>query len=520
MTTPEEQARKNIDAMLKAAGWDVHDAKAANVHSSRGVAIREFPLKKGYGFADYLLYVDGKAVGVIEAKPEGTTLTGVEIQAESYSEGFPDEYPAHLKPLPFIYQSTGVVTRFTNHLDPYPKSRRVFHFHKPETFARLLKADPLVGSDKPSSLHGRVLKTMPPIDPTGFWPVQEKAVTNLEVSLRENRPRALIQMATGSGKTFTSISAVYRLIKFARAERVLFLVDRNNLGKQAHKEFQGYDTPDDGRKFTELYNVQRLTSASVDSVSKVVISTIQRIYSMLRGEELESDLEEGSLFDTGAGLVREPVEVAYNPAIPIEYFDFIVIDECHRSIYSIWRQVLDYFDAYLIGLTATPSKQTFGFFNQNLVMEYGHEEAVADGINVDFDVYSIRTRITESGSTIETEDCEYIRKRDRQTREERWEHLDEDFEYDPSELDKKVVAKDQIRTIIRTFKEKLPTEIFPGRTDVPKTLIFAKDDSHADDIVQIVREEFGRGNEFAWKLTYRTTGKKPELFRADERARC
>ena len=331
---------------------------------------------------------------------------------------------------------------------------------------------------------------------------------NLEVSLADARPRALMQMATGSGKTFMAVSLIYRLIKFANARRVLFLVDRNNLGRQTHTEFQQYLTPDDGRKFTELYNVQRLTSNTFDPVNRVCITTIQRLYSMLRGEpELDPELEEHSLFDLPA-LPEKPKDVAYNPQIPIETFDFIITDECHRSIYNLWRQVLEYFDAFIIGLTATPSKQTLGYFNQNLVMEYSHERAVADGVNVGYEVYRIKTDITERGSRVES--GYYIDKRDKLTRKLRWEQLNDDLEYAAAQLDRDVVAKDQIRTVIRTFKEKLFTEIFPGRTEVPKTLIFAKDDSHAEDIVHIIREEFGKGNEFCKKITYKVTGEKPE----------
>jgi type I restriction enzyme R subunit len=205
---------------------------------------------------------------------------------------------------------------------------------------------------------------------------------------------------------------------------------------------------------------------------------------------------------TAAAAFKEPVPVAYNRALGVEEFDFIVTDECHRSIYHHWRQVLEFFDAFIIGLTATPSKQTFGFFNQNLVMEYNHEQAVADRLNVDFDVYRIRTVISEHGSTVNA--GFWVDKRDRLTRRVRWEQLDQDLTYNANELDRSVVAKDQIRAIIQTFKERLFTEMFPGRKDVPKTLIFAKDDSHADDVVQIVREEFGKGNEFCQKITYRT----------------
>jgi type I restriction enzyme R subunit len=501
--------------MLRQAGWVVQDAAQVNLGISRGVAVREFPLKPGYGFADYLLYIDRAAAGVVEAKKEGTTLTGVEVQALKYSEGRPERLPAHKRPLPFCYQSTGTETRFTCGLDPEPRSRPVFSFHRPETLATLITspADTTASSGSelvvafPEAFYGLALRhrlrRLSPLVTEGLWPAQVRAVQNLERSLAEDRPRALIQMATGSGKTVTAVAAIYRLIKFANVRRVLFLVDRNNLGRQTLKEFQQYVTPDDGRKFTELYNVQHLTSNRLDPVARVCITTIQRLYSMLRGEEeLDPQLEEGSQFDSGAGLVREPVPVAYNPAIPIETFDVIFADECHRSIYNLWRQVLEYFDAYLIGLTATPSKQTFGFFNQNLVMEYNHEQAVADGVNVDFDVYRIRTQITEQGSKVEA--GLFVDRRDRETRAVRWEKLDEDLSYAASALDRDVVATDQIRTVIRTFKEKLFTEIFPGRTDVPKTLIYAKDDSHADDIVQIIREEFGKGNDFAQKITYKT----------------
>jgi type I restriction enzyme R subunit len=186
----------------------------------------------------------------------------------------------------------------------------------------------------------------------------------------------------------------------------------------------------------------------------------------------------------------------------------IIIDECHRSIYGQWRQVLEYFDAHLIGLTATPTKQTFGFFRQNLVMEYSHEMAVADGVNVDFTVYKIETTITKDGLTIDAGD--FAGFRDRQTRKVRWDAVDEPIGFSAVQLDRAVVATDQIRLIIQTFKDRLFNEIFPGRSTVPKTLIFAKDDSHADDIVQLVREVFGKGNQFATKITYRTHDGKAE----------
>ena len=507
--TAEAQARVKIDRELDAAGWAVQDADGVNLAAAQGVAVREFPLTPPHGRADYLLFAERQAVGSVEAKPAGTTLTGVEVQSSKYRDGLPDYVSVPVRPLPFAYESTGVETRFTNRADPEPRSRAVFSFHQPATLAKWVREI----TERPTAPTLRYrLRATPPLNPAGLWPAQARAIENLEKSLSEDRPRALIQMATGAGKTFTAANIAYRLVKHADARRVLFLVDRAHLGRQTLKEFQQFSTPDDGRKFTELYNVQHLASQAIDPVARVCISTIQRMYSILKGEPLAPELDEESAYEIA---LPAPVEVEYNRVVPIETFDFIIVDECHRSIYNLWRQVLEYFDAYLVGLTATPSKITFGFFNQNLVMEYPHEQAVADGVNVDFDVYRIRTEIGERGSTIDAGIVTGFRHRE--TRQVRWDQLDEPLTYEPEQLDRKVVAKDQIRTIIRTFRDRLFTEIFPGRTDVPKTLIFAKDDSHAEDIVQIVREEFGKGNDFATKITYKTTGKSTEDLIAEFR---
>ena len=501
---PEEKARQQIDDQLQAAGWTVQTRDAANLGAARGVAVGEFPLTTG--FADYMLFMDRRPIGVVEAKAVGKTLSGVETQTARYSEGLPPLLKGNAwhTPLPFLYQSTGVETFFTDVRDPEPRSRRVFAFHRPERLAGW--------AEQPQTQRAR-LRGLPPLITTGLWDAQIEAVRNLELSFAADRPRALIQMATGSGKTYAAVTFVYRLIKHARACRALFMVDRTNLGIQALREFRQYVTPDDGRKFGELYNVQLMTSNALDPVSKVCITTVQRLYSMLRGEQaFDESLEAQPLARLAAIFGDRPREVVYNSYLPIEYFDFIVIDECHRSIYNVWRQVLEYFDAYLIGLTATPSKQTFGFFKQNLVMEYPRERAVADGVNVDGWVYRIRTEVTERGGEVEA--GEWVDKRDRKTREVRWEQLDEDLVYETKQLDRDVVAPDQIRTVIRTFRDQLPTEIFPGRTEVPKTLVFAKNDSHAEDIVRIVREEFGKGNEFCQKVTYKAVGKPEEIIAA------
>jgi type I restriction enzyme R subunit len=527
---PEQEARKNIDRALAEAGWYVQSREELNLHAGRGVAVREFPLEAGGGFVDYLLFVDGRACGVLEAKKAGHTLSSVEPQADAYAAGLPATLKAPVRPLPFVYLSTGVETRFINLLDPDPRTRRISnvpHVHRPETLAEWLDAKSLdtwvkalpeteggfytaADDSKPSTLRSR-LSTLPPIQHEGLRACQFEAIQNLERSLKANRPRALVQMATGAGKTYFAANETYRLIKFGGARRVLFLVDRTNLGEQAEKEFQGFRTPDDHRKFTELYNVQHLQSNTIGSATKIAITTVQRLYSMLKGEpELDPDLEEGSVYLTPDPALREPLPVIYNPTYPPEYFDVIFVDECHRSIYTVWRQVLEYFDAFLVGLTATPALHTFGFFNKNLVMEYPHERAVADGVNVDFEIYKIRTRISEQGATVEARPENLLGWRDRQTRQVRWGAPDEDVTYTAQQLDRAVVSPDQIRTIIRTYRDRLFTEIFPGRTQVPKTLIFAKDDSHAEEIVKIVREEFGRGNAFCQKITYKVTGKKPK----------
>ncbi|MDD3120258.1 MAG: DEAD/DEAH box helicase family protein, partial [Candidatus Gracilibacteria bacterium] len=497
---PEFEARKNIDNLLIMSGWVIQDIKELNIMASLGVAVREFPLDKGNGYVDYLLYVDGKAIGIIEAKKEGSTLVGVETQSLKYINGIPDWVDCYKNPLPFSYESTGIETRFTNYLEPDAKSRQVFAFHKPETLLEWVNMP-----NQPLEL----LRNFPPLEEKGLRKVQVEAINNLENSFKENRPRALIQMATGTGKTFTFCNIAYRLIKHGKAKRILFLVDRGNLGRQTLKEFQDFSVPGDGRKFTEMYNVQNMSTNKIDDVAKVTISTIQRMFSMLSGYEINEELEEKSVEEINfMDLIKESEPIKYNPSIPIESFDYIVVDECHRSIYNLWRQVLEYFDAKLVGLTATPSKQTIGFFNNNLVMEYNHERAVADGINVDFNVYKIETEIGTQGAKVES--GYYVDKRDKLTRKVRYEKLDDDFMYSASDLDRSVVAIDQIRTVIKAFKNNLFTEIFPGRKEVPKTLIFAKDDSHAEDIVKIIREEFGKGNDFCQKITYKTTGKKPE----------
>jgi type I restriction enzyme R subunit len=497
---PEQIARDKIDAMLRNSGWLIQSKEKVDLSANLGIAVREY--QTNVGPADYILFINRKPIGIIEAKreEEGHRLTVVEEQSATYAN-------AKLKylnndPLPFVYESTGTITRFTDYRDPKPRGRNVFSFHKPETILEWIK--------KGKSLRERFL-TIPALDETGLRPAQIVAVNNLEHSLKKNRPKALIQMATGAGKTFTAATFVYRLLKHADAKRVLFLVDTKNLGEQAEQEFMTFQPNDDNRKFTELYNVQRLSSSYIASDSQVCISTIQRLYSILKGEELEESAEQENPEENSwlkqQLSKKQAIPVEYTPKVPIEQFDFIVIDECHRSIYNLWKQVLDYFDVFLIGLTATPDKRTFGFFNENVVSQYTYEESVTDGVNVPYDVYTIETEISNNGAVIES--GWYVDRRDKLTRAKRWQQEDEDTDYKRNDLDKKVVNPSQIRNIIREYKKALKTTIFPKRVDengdyeVPKTLVFAKTDSHADDIIKIIREEFDEGNDFCKKVTYK-----------------
>ncbi|MEE1666326.1 type I restriction-modification enzyme R subunit C-terminal domain-containing protein [Streptomyces sp. WAC07094] len=517
----EARARLLIDQQLTAAGWAVQDRKAMNLFAGElgvhGVAVREVVMAPGHGRVDYLLYVEKKVVGVIEAKPQGTTLSGVEWQSAMYATGLPPDHRkrAHTvgDRIPFVFEASGSETHFTNGYDPEPRARKIFNFPKSATLARIIRE----AQDDPAFPTWRAkVRRMPALNEERLRPAQTEAIFGTETSLAAQRAdRSLIQMATGAGKTYTAVTLSYRLLKHAGFKRVLFLVDRNNLANQTAAEFSNYETPDDGRKFTELYSVQRLTGLGMLESSNVVISTIQRVYSALRGREIPEGDDPG----LDRFVPDAPVEVAYNPDMPPESFDAVIVDEAHRSIYGVWKGVLEYFDAHILGLTATPGKQTFAFFRQNLVSQYTYTQSVADCVNVDFDIYRIKTEVSENGAKIEA--GTFVPKVDRRTRIQRIEAIDEDVQYKKNQLDRAVQNPNQIRTVLETFRDRLFTEIFPGRTAVPKTLIFCKDDAHAEEVVTQVRQVFGKGNEFAAKITYQAKDPEGHLkaFRSSARLR-
>ena len=486
---PEDKARVTIDRKLIESGWTIQDVKSLNLSASLGIAVREFPTSTGP--VDYALFLEGIPVGVIEAKKSelGENITSVESQSARYATStfkwIKNEYRIR-----FAYEATDKLTRFTDYDDIKYRSRTVFSFHRPETLLALLR--------QPDTIRNN-MKRFPEFDPTGFRKCQITAIENLDASFADNRPKALVQMATGAGKTFTAITAAYRLLKYGKMNRILFLVDTKGLGEQAEREFLAYKPTDDPRPFSQIYGVHRLKSSYIPDGVQICISTIQRMYSILKGEELNESAEEISFNEYVTADSKAPKEVVYNEKYPPEFFDCIIVDECHRSIYNVWNQVLEYFDSFIIGLTATPDKRTFAFFNENVVSEYPREQAIIDGVNVGEDIFLIETNVGKNGAHIMRQRIEV---RSRLSREKRWKELDEDLDYKPTQLDRDIVNPSQIRTVIRSFKENVFTTLFPRRKEVPKTLIFAKTDSHADDIIQIVREEFGEGNEFCKKITY------------------
>lgn len=488
--TPEQQARAVIDQKLEQAGWLIQHYRETNLGAGLGIAVREHPTDTGP--ADYVLYVNRVPVGVIEAKKDQTILTIHESQTTRYANSA-IKWNKEDKPLVFLFEATSLVIHFTDGRDPAPRAREIFHFYQPETLQKWY--------EQSESSRYQIRHNMPELPKANLRSCQVDAITGLEQSLGQNRSRSLIHMATGAGKTFTAINAAYRLLNHGGAKRILFLVDTRNLGKQAQQEFHDFKPQGKQTFFHENHIVQRLSSNTIDSAAEVCICTIQRMYSILSGQTIDDSADDISLHEMDSEPTAKQARVVqYNPAVPIETFDFIIVDECHRSIYNLWKQVLDYFDAFLIGLTATPDKRTYGFFNENVVAEYSYEDSVLDGVNVGYDVYEIETDITQTGAVLNAK--EWVDHRDKLTREKRWDQTEEHTPYTAKQLDRSVVNPSQIRQVIKAMKVAVETKIFPNREEVPKTLIFAKTDSHADDIIQAVRDAYDEGNAFCQKVTY------------------
>jgi type I restriction enzyme, R subunit len=458
-----------------------------------GVAVREFPTASE--LLDYALFVGGELCGVIEAEPAGETLSKLAQPAAREMVDAADHLSWREAHARFAYVATTAELLFRDHADPAPRSRHVFIFHRPETLQHWLADDATIR---------RRLQAMPPLITEGMLrDCQASVVRALEASLAADKPRALVQMAAGAGKTFTACTFSHRLLERGKLRRILFLADRPSLVRQAGDEFLAYCAPAPGGAFTEPLNIQMLGPEGIDPSAAVVMSTIQRVYALLTGEELSEAGEERSGFERDADEAQRVVH--YNPEVPIETFDLVIIDECHHAIYSAWRQVLDYFDAFTVGLTATPSPHMLGFFDNNLVAQYPYERAVADGVSVGYEVYRIRAEVGEHVSKGYA-----LPVRDRSTRAELYQELGESVAGAATDADRTVTGRSEIRAVLRAFRDSLFTDLFPGRTEVPKTLIFAKDDDHTEEIVDIVRDVFDGGSDVAQKIAYQAHGADPD----------
>ena len=496
---PEEKVRVKIDQMFEDAGWKVVDRDFYSP-TITAAAIRE-GLLEGNREADYFLFLNGKAVGVLEAKRKEVNVASdwVSDQAERYTRYVPKCYQAFARPLPFIYLSNGENTYFRDCRIEDSDLEEINRIHTPKEMVKMLGInDPYAG--------------LPTLKKKGLRDCQYEAITELENSFRAGQNRALIVLATGAGKTYTACLAAYRFLAYTPMKRILFLVDRNNLGKQAECEFGMFRLTENGDPFNTIYTVNRLKSNKVPSDSNVVISTIQRLFSLLTGQEIVDNDDDDEDTTTGE------VQLTGNLQLPPDFFDIIIIDECHRSIYGNWRRVLDYFStAKLIGLTATPVPETMAFFNNNRVVNYTLERSIIDGVNVDSRVYRIKTQATENGGAILKGDK--LKRETRYTGKVEIIKNEETRNYTKEELNRSIINPAQIKLVLETYRDAVYTEMFidPQREPImdylPKTLIFALNENHATNIVRIAKEVFGRTDDkFVQKITY-SSGDSNELIR-------
>ena len=497
--TPEEKARIKIDQWFADAGWEVINRDDYEP-TCTAVAIREGLLKDNLE-ADYFLFINGKAVGVLEAKREETDAFSSIVceQAALYARSVPNIYQTYQKPLPFIFTSNGKELYFCDFREQDHYFKQIMTIPTPHELVKKLGINDYFAG-------------LPTLRKKGLRDCQYEAITELEKSFRSGQKRALMVLATGAGKTYTACLAAYRMLSYTPMRRVLFLVDRNNLGKQAEGEFGTFRLTENGEAFSTIFTVNRLRSSSIPSDSNVVISTIQRLFSFLKGETIEDNDDDDE---------NEPAEEVILPPnldLPHDYFDMIIIDECHRSIYKNWRKVLEYFDtARLVGLTATPIPETMAFFNNNRIVNYTLEKSIVDGVNVDCRVYRIKTQVTETGGAILA--GEKFKEETRYTGEVKTVSSKETKTYTNKELNRSIINPAQIKLILSTYRDVVYTELFndpqrePNMDYLPKTLIFALNEAHATNIVQIAKEVFGRTDDrFVQKITY-SAGDSNELIR-------
>lgn len=481
---PEQKARVKIDQMLKDSGWTVVPRDDFTPDAVNAQAVEE-NLMKGNLEADYILYLDGKAIAVLEAKREENKL-GLEVaeQAQNYGNILPDWVQAWKTPLPFIFLCNGDLLLFKDMREAKPSYKVIKKMFTPKEIVNL------AGDDIKSQFAK--LPALPPVGPKGLRECQFEAITNLEISFKQGLKKALIVLATGAGKTFTACTAAYRLLNYMGAKRVLFLVDRNNLGKQAEGEFGTYKLTETGNAFSDEYIVHRLRSVEKIGNASVVISTIQRLFAALTGQEVDEPDDDEEM-EHDEDTPGKQVQLTGNVLLTSDFFDVIIIDECHRSIYGDWQQVLTYFNnAKIIGLTATPTPEAMAFFNKNRIVNYTLEKSIADGVNVPPRVYRIKTEISEAGGTLN--EGEKLTKVSNLTGKGQNQKQKYDKDYTKTELDRSVVVPSQIETVVRAYKDAIYESLYPEREKnwymIPKTLFFAKKESHAQDILKAIEKVF------------------------------
>jgi type I restriction enzyme R subunit len=477
----EWQTRKEIiDKKLRQCGWEVIPYVRNITIPFNPVAVTEYPTKSGP--ADYILYVKQKPIAIVEAKRPSTDPYPWLSEAQRYARDFtssPFNFGEYK--VPFIYSTNGHKIWFQDLRNVEGRSRKVFQFHTPDALLEMLSYD--------DSSAREFLLTVEN-DNVFLRYYQKDAIDAIEKALLENKRKMLVAMATGTGKTITAASLIYRLLKSRMSKRILFLVDRRELGNQAEDKFGGFE-PEIGLKLDKIYKVDNVKESEIPKSADVYICTIQRMYSILKGREA---IEVGIESDDPWEWDREDTPVEYNPNIPIDTFDCIISDECHRSIYNKWKIVLDYFDSVQIGLTATPAAHTYAYFDQNLVYTYPFEKAVKEGYLVDFDVRNIKTDITMSGVTIPP--GQQLVVKDKETGFIATTYPDDELRFDTSQIERKITVIDRNVRIVEEVSKYLKED--------QKTLVFAINDKHADQLVKLLREKHSHlGDRFVQKITYR-----------------
>ena len=497
---PEELARIKIDKQLNEAGWDI--VSRMDYIPNTASAVKE-ALMKGSKESDYLLFIEDKAIAVVEAKKEENPLgDDVAKQAENYAVTPQSWYGLWFKnQIPLVYLANGKKIYFKNMLIPDSEYEEIPAMHTPK---QMLK---LVGK---ASEYG----ALPRLEKQGLRDCQYDAEVALEDSFKNGEKKALAVLATGSGKTYLACLASYRLLNYTPVKRILFLVDRNNLARQTESEFSLFDRTEKQQPLSSLYEINRLKKPE-DISGDVVISTIQKLFAVLTGQtiaEEDEDKEDEMFFNRDNEKNVKAVELGDDLKLPSDYFQFIIVDECHRSIYGKWKAVLDYFkDAKVLGLTATPTPEAYAFFNNNVIERYTYDDSVVDGVNVPPRIFRIKTEASIHGGTIN--EGEPITEKTKVTGKTTTYIATERIDYTAKQLDRSVINTNQIESVLTAYRNSIYTQLYPEREEnwqyIPKTLIFAKDDHHAIEIVECAKRVFGEKfdsgetpDKYVQKITY------------------